>query len=360
MPRLLPPTQQEFATRFRRGDVAFPPLTLAWEEPKTKEIDGVVRMSWQGKKFRFAAEFKQLSNAKTIVTAAKQARRQAEAVKLLPLVVVPFLDEQSLATLESVAVSGIDLCGNGLVIVPGNWWIRRTGEPNLFRAEGAIKNVYRKSSSIVARLFLTQPEFDSVQDALEELGRRDGRIALSTVSKVCKRLEEDLIIERTRKGMTKLRLIQAEKLLDQLADNYSPPRVEKRLMGKLKGIESSEFQSRLSTWAKETGNLVSLTGTSSVTAYAIMAREGLEEYYCTDITGALRSFGDRFQPTERFASVSLLETPNEEVYFDRRKTLFASPVQSYLELARGDKRDQETASDVRRVILSGLTRASTR
>ena len=133
----------------------------------------------------------------------------------------PFLDEQALDALETRSVSGIDLCGNGLVIVPGEWFIRRSGNPNQFHAEGVIKNVYRKSSSVVAKLFLAKPGFDSVQDALDELGRRDGRVTLSTVSKVCKRLEEDLIIERKRKGMTTLRLIQPEKLLDRLAANYS-------------------------------------------------------------------------------------------------------------------------------------------
>ena len=83
--------------------------------------------------------------------------------------VVPFLNERALDDLEARSVSGIDLCGNGVVIVPGEWYVRRTGQPNLFRAEGVIKNVYRKSSSVVARLFLARPEFDSVQDALEEL-----------------------------------------------------------------------------------------------------------------------------------------------------------------------------------------------
>jgi hypothetical protein len=240
-------------------------------------------------------------------------------------------------------------------VVPGEWYLRRTGNPNPFRAEGVIKNVYRKSSSVVARLFLTRPEFDSVQGALDELGRRGGRVTLSTVSKVCKRLEDDLIIERKREGMTRLWLIQPEKLLDRLAANYSPAGVKARLTGKLRGIEPTEFRTQLRTWAEKTGGRVSLTGSSSVGAYAVMAREGAEEYYCTDVAGALRALGDRFQPTERFATVCLLETRDEEVYFDRRDDLTASPVHTFLELTSGDKRDQETADQVRRVILNALS-----
>jgi hypothetical protein len=91
-----------------------------------------------------------------------------------------------------------------------------------------------------------------------------------------------------------------------------------------------------------------------------MARGGVEEYYCTDISGALRALGGRFQPAERFATISLLETRDEEVYFDRRDDLTASPVQVFLELTSGDKRDQETASQVRRVILDALSSLTAR
>ena len=229
MSRLPVPTEEESLARLRRGEVTFPPLRLSWEESRAKGIDGVVRMMWQKTTFRFAPKCKRASNPKTVVTAAEQARTMAQATKLRPLVVVSFLDDQALELLESQAVSGIDLCGNGVVIVPGTWYVRRTGNSNLFRAEGAIKNVYRKSSSVVARLFLARPEFDSVQEALDELGRRGGHVTLSTVSKVCKRLEDDLIIERKREGATKLRLVQPEKLLDRLAANYVPPRVTRRL-----------------------------------------------------------------------------------------------------------------------------------
>jgi hypothetical protein len=324
-------------TRLQRGDVTFPPLSLRWEAPKVQEIDAVVRVSWQRNSYKFAAEYKRLFSPKMIEAAAEQARKHALTAKLLPLVVVPFLNERALDDLEARSVSGIDLCGNGVIIVPGEWYVRRTGRPNPFRVEGVIKNVYRRSSSVVARLFLVRPEFDSVQDALEELRRRGGRVTLPTVSKVCRRLEDDLIIDRKREGATRLRLIQPDKLLDQLADHYSPPEVRARLTGKLRGIEPAEFRTRLRKWAQSTGNQVALTGASSVGAYAVMARDGPEKYYCTDVTGAVRALGDRFQPAERFATVTLLETPDEEVYFDRRDDLTASPIQTFLELSSGDK-----------------------
>jgi hypothetical protein len=131
--------------------------------------------------------------------------------------------------------------------------------------------------------------------------------------------------------------------------------VTKRLTGKLRGIEPPEFRLRLRKWARKTGNQVSLTGASSVGAYAVMARDDVQEYYCTDAAGAARSLEDRFQPAERFATVRFLETRDEEVYFDRREDLTASPVETFLELSSGDKRDQETADQVRRAVLNALS-----
>jgi hypothetical protein len=52
---------------------------------------------------------------------------------------------------------------------------------------------------------------------------------------VCKRLEEDLIVERKRGGVTILQLIQPEKLLDSHAANYVAPNVPTRIAGKLQG-----------------------------------------------------------------------------------------------------------------------------
>ena len=64
--------------------------------------------------------------------------------------------------------------------------------------------------------------------------------------------------------------------------------------------------------------------------------------------------------SSRFPNLEVIGTDNEEaVYFDSRLDestglRWASPVQSYLELMAGDKRDQETAAQVRAEILKGV------
>ncbi|MBW1691239.1 MAG: hypothetical protein JRI71_10070 [Deltaproteobacteria bacterium] len=61
--------------------------------------------------------------------------------------------------------------------------------------------------------------------------------------------------------------------------------------------------------------------------------------------------------TDRFPNLELVETGDETVYFDARQEggfWWASPVQVYLELMAGDKRDQETAEQVKSYIMSNL------
>ena len=81
--------------RLCRGELAFEPLSLRWEAPKVPEIDAVVRVSWQRNSYKFAAEYKRQFNPKAIEAAAEQVREHALTARLLPLVVVPFLNERA-------------------------------------------------------------------------------------------------------------------------------------------------------------------------------------------------------------------------------------------------------------------------
>ena len=54
-----------------------------------------------------------------------------------------------------------------------------------------------------------------------------------------------------------------------------------------------------------------------------------------------------------------MEADEEPLYFDARQdreSWWASPVQSYLDLMAGDKRDREIAQQVKAAILGGLAR----
>jgi hypothetical protein len=340
------------------------------------QLDAILTLGWRDRTYRFGVEARRLWTPKVVAEAVDTAKRHvslgeegllggAAGEPLYPLVVVPYLKEEWLRKLEAQEVSGIDLCGNGVVIVPEEFLVLRTGFPNRFRWEGTIKNVYRKNSSIVARVFLLVPQFNSVNAVWQQLRERGGAVSLATVSKVCKSLVDDMIIERFRPKpepgtlvsylgpAPALRLLQPEKLLDLLGDNYTLPAVSRTFQGKSQ-LDPQEFRMRLQEWAERGGARVVMTGASSTEAYAVMAREPVQSFYCSDLDGAIKSLGNDIRETDRFANVRLLETRDEFVYFDRRPGLGASPIQSYLELRAGDKRERETADLVRRVILELL------
>jgi hypothetical protein len=207
----------------------------------------------------------------------------------------------------------------------------------------------------VARAFLLVPEYASLQEAQREVERRGGKVVLATVSKVCKSLESMLVIERKRGEGTaarRLRLLQPDKLLELLELNYVAPAVTRTLRGKTK-LAPEAFRQELGAGESE-GTRVVQTGFGSVAAYAVMAREPIQYFYCTDLDTTLRELGDAFEPADRFANVTFSETRDDAVYYDRRPGLVASPIQAYLELATGDKRSQETAEQLRRTILTPL------
>ncbi|MEX0714425.1 MAG: hypothetical protein WD278_18965 [Pirellulales bacterium] len=363
-----PVTEGDLLTFLEEGQLQFPPLefvaaqtqatSAAWD--RQTRLDALLTLRWRDRSYRFGVETRRLWTPKAVSEAVDAVRRNVGRAELYPLILVPYLADERLLLLEAQGVSGIDLCGNGVVVVPGELLVLRTGFPNRFRWEGTIKNVYRKNSSVVARAFLLVPEFGSVKEALEEIRTRGGEVTLATVSKVCTSLEAGLVIERGRgepPAARRLRLLQPEKLLDLLAENYSSPNVSRTLLGK-SGLQPEQLRNRLAGWEKETGEKVVLTGASSVEAYAVMAREPVQSLYCTDIDGAVRSLGGDLRETDRFANLALLETRDDFVYFDRRPGLVASPIQTYLELAAGEKRERETAEQVRGLILRPLAQAA--
>jgi hypothetical protein len=352
-------TENDAIEQIRQGNLQLSPLQVElvdntqWQ----KMIDAVVAITWDKEKHLFAAEYKALSTPKEFASAIDQVLRTSHASGLHPLILMPYLNERQLDELTERQISGVDFCGNGVVVIPHQILVLRSGKPNLFPASAAIKNVYRKNSSLVSRAFLAQPIFKSVGDIeafIQMHGGHEAAISLSTVSKALKALEEDLIVSR-EKGT--IRLIQPEKLLDKLVTNFAKPFVRRFLVGK----SPSDIQDLMHQLVENsTRHQVWLTGTGvgSANQYATMARENFLSVYCTDLYRLLA--GVEFKETTRFPNLEIVETVDRTVYFDTRFHKgfgWASPVQTYLELMVGGQREQDIATQVKPVILTESTRS---
>jgi hypothetical protein len=119
--------------------------------------------------------------------------------------------------------------------------------------------------------------------------------------------------------------------------------------------EPKMFRNLLAQISQKTGLPVAATGTSSVSRYTVMQRGDLRSVYCPAIKPVLAKLPD--SKSDRFPNLELIEVEEESVYFDAREEggfFWASPVQVYLELMAGDKRDQETAEQLKPSIKKAL------
>jgi len=356
-------TEKKMLKKLQKGDISlpplfFPPLKNNSKIEKNIDIDVCIEVFW-GKKFgKFAVEIRSLSTPKTFREGINKLITMQLPDGYLPMLCLPYLNEQQLHILEQKGISGIDFSGNGVVIVPGIFSVFRNGQENRFKSSALIKNVYRKNSSMVGRLFLISPKHGSVQNICAEIGKQNFLVLqgnkksmnISTVSKVLKILEDDLIIERG----DNIQLIQPEKLLSKLSENYSPRYNREPIHMKIEG--NSEMIKKI-LWEKsqELKLPVVATGFSSVMKYATMQQDDIFSVFCPHIDELQKILPGSI--TDRFPNIELIETEDEALYFNAQLDNFfrwASPVQVYLELMTGDKRDQEIAEQIKSYIIKQI------
>jgi hypothetical protein len=353
------PNQTTVAKWLKEGALALPPLRFALREAESNCPDGgmldfEIEAQWGDQSAVFAVAYKSLFTPKAFQQTLNQCRVARLPANRYPLVMLPYLRPEQLDELERNEISGVDWCGNGVVIVPDKMRVFRSGGRNQFATCSAIKNIYRKNTSMVPRLLLTVSRFTSVQEILAEVNRRNlfvqkadaPAMSMGTVSKALKQLEDDLIVGRN----LEIRLLQADKLLEQLQQNYQPPKA--RTVRLKVDCEFTQLPQLVTTKLATSTDPLVATGLSSVSRYATMQREERLSLYCPEAKRVQAAIGGR--ETDRFPNVELIETLEQPLYFDARQEsgfYWASPVQTWLELMRGDKRDQETAAQVRESIL---------
>ena len=140
--------------------------------------------------------------------------------------------------------------------------------------------------------------------------------------------------------------------MEKLRENYNPPAVKEWIRLKIPENNKSILK-LLSEQSQQLELPLIASGTSSVTRYTVMQRGDLVTVYCPKVEILLKRLpGSR---SDRFPNLELLETEDETVYFDARQEdgfWWASPLQVYMELMVGDKRDQETAEQLKALILN--------
>jgi len=264
------------------------------------------------------------------------------------LLAVPYISSSIADLLEDSGMSGIDLNGN-YVLQTDELIAIRLDQKNQYKESGGIKNVFRGTSSLVCRYLLHDPgPHDTVSGIYEGIQELDGRLSLSTVSKVLSTLDDELIIE---KG-DQIRVLQPETLLKNLRDEYQPPKSAETVRLDLpedrrekEEVLSSLLGRALWVWGGET----------SAVQYATTTPSQEDAAYTRDLPRS----DDRLDQyrDERFYNCTLIESRDDVVYF-AHDGHWASDVQTYLDLMRGDKREREIARDVEGRILNRFSNAT--
>ncbi len=345
--------------------INFPPLEINFGEElqpfdsKDNRADFIAEISWKDKSYKFIVEVKRQATPKIIeeVVTRKQSVAYLDYLydvsptkrneKYNYLLIAPYLNEEKLESLAEAEISGIDLSGNGLVIVPNELFVYRFGNKNKFPSNAPIKNVFRGTSSIIPRVFFAQPEYKSVTEVLDEITTRSGKTTIATVSKVLKTLEEELIVSR-KEGV---RLMDGKSLLKNLRENFQRPAIEKKLVGKTEDLDNTLIQ--LSENSAENKILYAI---DKPRRYAVMGSDSSATRVYTENIGS-SLLESNFSETSRFPNLEIIQTSDPTVYFDRRYEMatgayYTSPLQVYLELATGGKREKETAEQIEEGLLN--------
>lgn len=362
-----PLDQSDMRRMLSEGQISFPPLRLIYKdlEPiasRAMQPDAILEIRWDLQCLRFIVKIKALSTPMAFRAVVTEIRNTTLPADTLPMILLPYLRAEQLQELEQNGISGLDLCGNGVVVVPGKLFVSRTGQPNLYPNSTPIKNIYRKNSSMVPRVFLAQSRFDKVSGVLAAVNSRNLLVeaynqppmVMATVSKAIKAMEEDLIVSREQ---GQLKLIQPDKLLEKLLENYQA-QTRGEIIRRRVSISAADLPAKLAGLSNELNLPVVATGLGSATRYAVMQRGELLSIYCPRPAALLSRLPA--SESDRFPNLEIIQSEEQTNYFDNRRDeqngfRWASPVQAYLEMMRGDKRDQETAAQIRTELVARST-----
>lgn len=339
--RVGPPTDAGIL-RWLASQASFPPFTAEVRDvtgPRESGVDATITMTFGGVQREFAVEARARASARALRDAVTQIQAKVPS-GMLPLIVCPFLSTELARQLLAEGVSGIDMCGNVAVVVPGTWYVERLGAPNRFPDTRLVKNVFRGASSMVPRVLLSGESFRSATDLLAAIAARGGSTSLPTVSRVLRQLEDDALVTRA----PEIRTTDRERLLRRFVAEYQPANARRRVAGRVADLD--EARVTIANAALTEGFRVVGVAPERYVSFPSSYPELV--VYSTAADAALRDI--QIRTDGPFQNLIVYETEDPTVFFDTRAEegfVWASPLEVYLRLATGDERMREMAKSLK-------------
>ncbi|MFH1371033.1 MAG: type IV toxin-antitoxin system AbiEi family antitoxin [Planctomycetota bacterium] len=352
--------ENEIIEQFQREIDRYAPLTIKSLEQEVPPLLGLYADALiefriaDGPSFQAVAEVKSVATPKIISQTAQQIAAiisRTSDKTTVPIVIVPYMGKQQAKILQREGVSWIDLCGNMLIRISNKIYIERTGKKNTFPDTAPIKKIFEGISSLVSRaLLLNKGSFRSLYEVVDFIIERGGNITLSTVSKVLRSLEEELLVTKTEAGVF---VTNREKLLENLVEGYVS--YTKRNKNKTYTFDIDESQINILYFSEVdfvlcgfyAAKLKGLVTTDRITIYVKSVNEVRKVFERSRV---------KFNPNTEFGQLDLIEPKNPCVWFNLQEKLdrnIVDDIELYLELMVDTPRGPKIAEALKEQILRG-------
>ncbi len=349
-------TEQEIIDKLNtRINECLPLSLIEAAQEGNYNTDAVIDFAIQdGPRIKAAIELLTTATPKAIIekiNTLKNALTENSMQEIVPMIVAPYIGNKQAELLSKNNISWIDLSGNMLISIPPNIYIERTGNPNKYPDTAPIKKIYQGTSSLVSRALLLNPDgFSSLNQIVEFINERSGKITTGTVSKVLKSLEEELLINRTRSNIL---VKQPEQLLENLTEGYAEyarSKKEKRYKYEVENIDS------LCKILSDSGIDYANCGfyAARIKGFGMTGQITIFIKSINDIINISEDKQNLICPDEEFGQLTFIESKNPCVWFNLQgnpSDRIVDDLELYLEMVNDRPRGPKIANQLKQVIL---------
>jgi hypothetical protein len=355
------PDKNEIIEKLRTTGAQYAPLTIASIDSGSGRegdlgSDAVIEFGVaDGPSFRALTEIVSAATPKAISQRCAQIKgilpRSGDPA-LVPLIVAPYVPSKQADILARAGVSWLDLSGNMVIRASDRVYIERTGRPNQFPDTAPIKKVFQGTASLVGRALLLEPTgFTSLSQMVESIERRGARITVSTVSKVLRSLEEDLLVVKSSRSIS---VIEPGRLLDKLAEGWAASRNRSTTVAQ--GFALEDVDKVLRKLCSRLGSTYIFSGfyAAQLKGLAVSPEITMCVSDMIRFRETIESFGSDVCADEEFRNLSVIETKSQLPWFNaemRSESRVVDDLQLYLEMTLATPRGPKVAESLRQRIL---------
>ena len=231
--------------------------------------------------------------------------------------------------------------------------LERTGQRNRFPDTAPIKKIFQGTSSLVSRALLLKPEsFSSLYEVVDFINERNANITLSTVSKVLKSLEEELLINKSKSLIS---VTNREKLLEKLTEGYLSS-TERKSRETYRFAAESTKKLFYGLFEKQIDYLACGFYAAQIKGLAVTDQITIFVKDIEQVKKASMWNWVKITPDSEFGNVSITETKDPGVWFNAPLLMYDAVVDNielYLEMMTDTPRGPKIAKLIKQRILTG-------